>query len=179
MKSYDSDMAKEATREYKFTATALTVIIFIYTFRSLENIIFASGISSGLSLMLDGMSILGYFLLFPVINHVKAPVWAKTAGYVWLIMDITATVMPLYGVQPEIYNSLRLGGAHMATAVWIAGVSKQHKGAVGILGIPLAVFLVAYSFLQLFFPAVLLEYFFGFLIIWFILLLYRIIEQKS
>lgn len=178
-KSYHSVMAKEVTKEYKFVVIALTAIIFLYTFRSLENIIFASGISSELNLVLDGLSTAGYFLLFPVVNYVKAPAWAKTAGYIWLIMDITATVMPLYGVQPEIYNSLRLGGAHMATAVWIAGVSSQHKGALGMLGIPLAMFLVAYSFLQLFFPPMLLEYFFGFLIIWFILLLLRTIEQKS
>lgn len=162
----------------KLVTTALVIVILIYTFRALETLIFAGGISGTLSIMLDALAVVGYLLLFSVITYVPAPSWAKTAGYIWIILDITATTMPLYGVPFEAYTALRLGGAHMATAIWMGAVSFQYKGVLLVVGLPLSVYLVAYSFLQVFLPAGVLEPFFSFLILWFILLFYRL-EQKN
>lgn len=162
----------------KLVITALVIVILIYTFRALENLIFAGGISGTLSLMLDALSVVGYLLLFFVVTYVPSPVGARTAGYIWIIMDITATTMPLYGVPFEAYTALRFGGAHIATAIWMGAVSYQYKGVLLVVGLPLSAYLIAYSFLQVFLPAGVLEPLFSFLILWFILLLYRL-EQKS
>jgi hypothetical protein len=165
-------------RERRFAVIALTIIIFIYTFRGLENLIFIEGVSDQLKVSLDALSILAYFLFFPVIAIVPAKSWAKIAGYIWLILDMTATTMPLYNVPIEIYSALRFGGAHMATAVWIGAVSMGQKGALAIVGLPMAVFLAAYSFIKLWVPPFILDYFFIVLILWYVLLLRYLVQKR-
>jgi hypothetical protein len=171
-------MQHVSENERRVAKIFLLIIICIYTIRGLENLIFADGISEAVNIIFEGLSVLAYFLFFPVIAVVPARQWAKTAGYIWLILDIMATTMPLYGVAPEVSLAVRLGGAHMATAVWIAGVSYENTASLKLLGYVLVVLLVGYSFIKLWIPPYILDYFFLILIPWYILLLRFLMSKK-
>jgi hypothetical protein len=94
------------------------------------------------------LTILGvaeHLLLFPAVDALPAPRWAKAAGYGWLVIDIATEIMGLGGVAKVTYLSLRYGG-HISAAIWIASASWQEKGAMRIVGYLLALDLVIYSF---------------------------------
>jgi hypothetical protein len=94
------------------------------------------------------LTILGvaeHLLLFPAVDALPAPRWAKAAGYGWLVIDMATEIMGLGGVAKITYLSLRYGG-HISAAIWIASASWQEKGAMRIVGYLLALDLVIYSF---------------------------------
>jgi hypothetical protein len=95
------------------------------------------------------LTILGvaeHLLLFPAVDALPAPRWAKAAGYGWLVIDMATEIMGLGGVAKITYLSLRYGG-HISAAIWIASASWQEKGAMRIVGYLLALDLVVFSFM--------------------------------
>jgi hypothetical protein len=95
------------------------------------------------------LTILGvaeHLLLFPAVDALPAPRWAKAAGYGWLVIDMATEIMGLGGVAKITYLSLRYGG-HISAAIWIASASWQEKGALRIVGYLLALDLVVFSFM--------------------------------
>jgi hypothetical protein len=95
------------------------------------------------------LTILGvaeHLLLFPAVDALPAPRWAKAAGYGWLVIDMATEIMGLGGVAKVTYLSLRYGG-HISAAIWIASASWQEKGAMRIVGFLLALDLVVFSFI--------------------------------
>ena len=87
-----------------------------------------------------------HLLLFAVIAALPAPVWAKSAGYGWLAIDMTTDVMALNGVADATFLPMRYGG-HIAAALWIATASWQARGATRGVGLLLALDLGIYSFI--------------------------------
>lgn len=97
----------------------------------------------------EGSALLGiapHLLLFAIVAALPAPVWAKSAGYGWLAIDMTTDIMALNGVADATFLSMRYGG-HIAAALWIATASWQAKGATRGVGLLLALDLGVYSFI--------------------------------
>ena len=105
--------------------------------------------SSGSLLVRESSALLGiapHLLLFAVVAALPAPVWAKSAGYGWLAIDMTTDIMALNGVADATFLPMRYGG-HIAAALWIATASWQAKGATRGVGLLLALDLGVYSFI--------------------------------
>lgn len=92
------------------------------------------------------LGIAPHLLLFVVVAALPAPVWAKSAGYGWLAIDMTTDIMALNGVADTTFLSMRYGG-HIAAALWIASASWEAKGATRAVGLLLALDLAGYSFI--------------------------------
>ena len=92
------------------------------------------------------LGIAPHLLIFAVIAALPAPVWAKSAGYGWLAIDMTTDIMALNGVADATFLPMRYGG-HIAAALWIATASWQARGATRGVGLLLALDLGAYSFI--------------------------------
>lgn len=89
---------------------------------------------------------LGFHLaLLPVVAALAAPVWARAAGYTWLVVDNVVVVMDINGVADSTTWPIRLG-VHVAAATWILGVSftTQHM-PTRTLGALAGVWLGGYS----------------------------------
>src|SRR5712691_6170103 len=93
------------------------------------------------------LGIIPHLLLFPVIDALPAPRWAKAAGYGWLVIDMSTDIMQLSGVNSSIYLSLKYGG-HNSAATWITLTSAQANRNRRILGLLTAIDLAAYSVLN-------------------------------
>jgi hypothetical protein len=105
--------------------------------------------SSGSLIVRELSALLGiapHLLLFAVVAALPAPVWAKSAGYGWLAIDMTTDIMALNGVAPATFLPMRYGG-HIAAALWIATASWEAKGATRGVGLLLALDLGVYSFI--------------------------------
>jgi hypothetical protein len=92
------------------------------------------------------LAVAEHLLLFPVIEALPAPRWAKYAGYGWLVIDMATDIMQLGGVEKTTYLSMRYGG-HISAALWIASASWQARSAMRVTGLLLALDLAIYSFI--------------------------------
>jgi len=92
------------------------------------------------------LAVAEHLLMFPVVEALPAPRWARYAGYGWLVIDIATDIMQLNGVPSTTYLAMRYGG-HISAALWIASASWQIKGAIRITGLLLALDLAVYSFI--------------------------------
>ncbi|GCE24383.1 hypothetical protein [Dictyobacter kobayashii] len=92
------------------------------------------------------LAVAEHLCLFPVLEALPAPRWARYAGYGWLVIDIATNIMQLNGTPQSSYLPLRYGG-HISAALWIIAASWQMQGAIRVIGIILAVDLVFYSFI--------------------------------
>ncbi len=92
------------------------------------------------------LAVAEHLLVFPVVEALPAPRWARYAGYGWLVIDMTTDIMQLNGVPNTTYLAMRYGG-HISAALWIASASWQIKGAIRITGLLLALDLAVYSFI--------------------------------
>jgi hypothetical protein len=110
----------------------------------------AANASAGTALVAELICILGlipHLLLFPVVDALPAPRWAKAAGYGWLVIDMATDIMQLNGVNSTIYLSLKYGG-HISCAIWFAAASWQAFGARRVIGLITAIDLFAFSLLN-------------------------------
>ena len=94
-------------------------------------------------------AILGVFFHLAVlffVSRVPAPMWAKAAGFGWIVIDVAVGVMDVNLVPEQIYMPMRLGG-HVSSAVWIVAVSllSRPKG-FRVVGLVTAGMLALYSF---------------------------------
>jgi len=92
------------------------------------------------------LAVAEHLLVFPIIEALPAPQWAKAAGYGWLVIDMATDIMQLNGTPPATYLAMRYGG-HIAAALWIASASWQGTGAIRVFGLLLALDLALYSFI--------------------------------
>lgn len=67
---------------------------------------------------LEYSGILFHLAMFMLVPSLKAPEWARAAGYGWLLLDTTVGVLALHGVDPVIIDTIRLGG-HIFAGIWI------------------------------------------------------------
>ena len=97
------------------------------------------------------LGIATHLILFPIIDALPAPRWAKAAGYGWLVIDVATQIMQLNNVDNVTYLAMKYGG-HISAAVWIIAASWQRRGALRIVGLLLAIVLGGYSFIAPFDP---------------------------
>jgi hypothetical protein len=98
--------------------------------------------------MLITMGVVGaasHLVLLPVVAAMPAPEWARAAGYGWLVIDTMLNVAAVNGLDPGIAGALRLGG-HASSALWMATAAQNSRGAVRIIGWPLAIVLMFHAF---------------------------------
>lgn len=92
------------------------------------------------------LAVAEHLLVFPVIDALPAPRWARYAGYGWLVIDIATDIMQLNGTPAMTYLPMRYGG-HVSAALWIASSALQTRGAMRVSGLLLAFDLALYSFI--------------------------------
>jgi hypothetical protein len=101
-----------------------------------------------------GLAILAvaqHLVVFPVVAALSAPLWAKIAAYVWLVVDTTTDLLQLADTPKSIYLPIRLG-ANVLAALWIAAAAWRTTGATRIIGLVVAVDTALYSALALLTP---------------------------
>jgi hypothetical protein len=91
---------------------------------------------------------LSVFLLVP---SLKAPDWARTAGYGWLLLDVTAGVLAIRSVPHEVSEAVRLG-AHIFAGIWIVMASLSASLPMKLIGVPMGLWLSGYTFVSMFLP---------------------------
>ena len=99
-----------------------------------------------------------HLALLPVVaGLVVAPrfAWARTAGYVWVLVDTLLDVAAINGLHADTLWALRLG-AHISTAIWIAGASLELRRFPQIVGLLLAGSLAGHALVGPFVPEVVL-----------------------
>jgi hypothetical protein len=141
-----SSRSRSTGTVYATYASAILFFIHLITYfiPSLRNATTSSSVA-----VVEILAIIGvaeHLLLFPAVDALPAPRWAKAAGYGWLVIDMATEIMGLGGVAKVTYLSLRYGG-HISAAIWITSASWQEKGALRIAGYLLALDLVVYSFI--------------------------------
>lgn len=106
-----------------------------------------------------------HVVLFPVVASLPSASWAKAAGYGWLILDITANVMQINGIDEHITSAIRYG-AHIPAVIWIITSSLKGSMPMRIVGILQALIMGSYSFIAPWVPAWVLYPAMILLIIW-------------
>ena len=95
--------------------------------------------------------LLSHLALFLLVPQLRAPEWAKAAGYGWLVLDVTAGVLALNKVPHDIYIYVRLGG-HVFAGIWFVSVSWPGSLGVRVSGLIAGGWLFLYTFASPFLP---------------------------
>ena len=95
----------------------------------------------------DYPGILFHLAMFMLIAQLDAPDWARTAGYGWILLDVTVGVLMLNHVPYAIAYPVRLGG-HIFAGTWITLASLRAFGAMRIVGVITGIWLAGYSFVS-------------------------------
>ena len=81
-----------------------------------------------------------------VIARMDAPSWARSAGFLWIGIDVLASVMVINNVPDSISWPTRLGG-HVMAGTWILMSSIYGRSrAVQVIGAITGLWLAGYSF---------------------------------
>ena len=92
------------------------------------------------------IGILYHLIILGIVTRLKAPIWAKAAGFGWLTLDVCCGIMTLCNVEEAVANPVRLGG-HVLCGIWIASVCLFCKNRIlKYLGFFIAAWLALYSF---------------------------------
>ena len=128
-----------------YTAAVLfTIHLLIYFIPSIRDVTVTR--SPILAELMALLAIAEHLLLFPIIEALPAPRWAKSAGYGWLVVDIASDIMQLNGAVKLMYLTLRYGG-HISSAFWTIAASWQATKGIKITGILYGIDLALYSFI--------------------------------
>ena len=101
------------------------------------------------------IGILFHLTLFLLVARLKAPEWAKAAGYGWLILDVATGALIINSVPYEIAIAVRFGG-HVLGGVWIATSSQLAPRTIAVVGTITDVWLAGYTFVAPFVPKIFL-----------------------
>jgi len=107
-------------------------------------------------------------LLVGVWPVLAAPRWAKAAGLLWLLIDMTSDLLALAGAAPGSFLTVRYVG-HLFAACWIAAVALRGHGALRWVGLVLAAVLAGHTLIAAWVPPVALAVSAPLLIIWWVL----------
>jgi hypothetical protein len=103
------------------------------------------------NVLIAQLGVAPHLLLFASVATLRAPRWARAAGYGGLVVDIATDIMALNGVADSTELPMRYG-AHVSAAIWIAVTPWRIRGASRIIGLLLALDLGGYSFVAPFDP---------------------------
>jgi hypothetical protein len=91
------------------------------------------------------LGIFFHLATFFLVAKLPSPEWARTAGYGWLLLDVTAGALLINRVPRAVADYVRLGG-HIFAGIWIAVASLQGSPAAMLTGLPAGAFLFGYTF---------------------------------
>lgn len=138
-----------ATTAAYLAATLFSIHLITYFIPSIRNVTVQQ--SPAVAELLAIIGVAEHLLVFPVVAALRAPNWARHAGYGWLVIDMATDIMQLNGVATPVYLGLRYGG-HISAALWVASASWQEKGVLRPVGLFVALDLALYSFIAPLFP---------------------------
>ena len=72
--------------------------------------------------------------LLIVIAMVEAPAWARAMGFAWVALEFIISGAAIHGFPPPLASALRFGGAHLCTALWVAGAAYRKPGLLQLVG---------------------------------------------
>ena len=103
-------------------------------------------------ILLNGTKVSGaigvvyHLIILAIIARLKAPSWAKAAGYGWIALDVACGIMTLCNVPDDIAFPVRLGG-HVLCGIWITVVCMFCRDRLlKYLGFFIASWLAVFSF---------------------------------
>jgi hypothetical protein len=98
------------------------------------------GLACGRSARLIGV---GYHvLLLPAVSDLSAPVWARMAGFAWMLIDVVLDGAAYVGLGREVVDPLRQG-VHLLSAIWVVVAGWCNGLVLGVLGAALGLGFVA------------------------------------
>jgi len=90
--------------------------------------------------------VLFHLALLPLVAHLRAPSWVRSAGYGWVTIDVLAGILAINGLAFDTYWPIRMGG-HVLAGVWLIGTSLgRRQQATRIIGVLTGLDLGGYSF---------------------------------
>lgn len=107
---------------------------------------------------LEYLGIFFHLAMFMLVYSLKAPEWARAAGYGWLILDTSMGVLALKGIDPIIIEAIRLGG-HLFAGIWIVptaltgSLPSKIAGTIAGAGLFLFTFLSPFLSMEALAPA--------------------------
>ncbi len=103
-------------------------------------------------ILLNGTKVSGaigvvyHLIILAIIARLKAPSWAKAAGYGWIALDVACGIMTLCNVPDATAFPVRLGG-HVLCGIWITVVCMFCRDRLlKYLGFFIASWLAVFSF---------------------------------
>lgn len=88
--------------------------------------------------------LLYHLSLAPVVANLKAPTWARMAGFVWIFSDAVLDVCRINGLSEETIWAFRLG-IHISSAMWIVFSSLNLPRRMAIPGVLLGASLAIHA----------------------------------
>jgi hypothetical protein len=107
--------------------------------------------SLAIAVALAILAVAQHLVVFPVVAALSAPLWAKLAAYIWLVVDTTTDLMQLADTPKSIYLPVRLA-VNVLASLWIAAAAWRMTGATRVIGLVVAVDTALYSALAPFSP---------------------------
>lgn len=104
--------------------------------------------AAGVAIALAVLAVAQHAVVFPVVAMLPALIWARVAGYVWLVVDMGTDLAQLGGVSKSVYLPVRLA-VNLLAALWIASASWPQRGIIRALGVFVALDFASYSLLGL------------------------------
>ncbi|PRY23326.1 hypothetical protein [Pseudosporangium ferrugineum] len=96
--------------------------------------------------------ILFHLAMLLLISRMRAPEWARAAGYGWITIDVLTGVLVINAVSDDLTWAVRLGG-HVLAGVWIVTAALLTRWLpIRIVGALCGSFLALYSFGSAFLP---------------------------
>lgn len=90
--------------------------------------------------------ILFHISILFLVSRMDTPDWARAAGFLWLGIDVLASVMVINNVPESINFPTRLGG-HVMAGTWILVTSVYARSrVVQVIGVATGAWLAGYSF---------------------------------
>ena len=89
------------------------------------------------SLAADYAGIPWHFGLLLLIAMVEAPNWARAMGFAWVALEFIVSGASIHGFPPELTTPIRFGGAHLCTALWVAGALYGKPIVLQVVGVGL------------------------------------------
>ncbi len=90
------------------------------------------------------LAVAQHLVVFPIVYALSAPVWAKVAAYIWLVVDTATDLMQLADTPKSIYLPVRLA-VNVLAALWIAAASWRMLGATRVIGLIVTISTALYS----------------------------------
>jgi hypothetical protein len=142
--------SQHSTAAYAAFAAAVLFALHLMTYLipGIRGATLATGVAVAVPLAV--LAVAQHLVVFPVVATLTAPRWARTAAYIWLVIDMLTDLVQLAGAPQSVYLAVRLA-ANVLAALWIAAASKRERGALRGIGWFVALDTAAYSCLGFFF----------------------------